>query len=436
MRRLAEQCRRLNHPVAEGRVASMTGLAIEVVGLPSAAGDGCTILARDGPVEAEVVGFRSGRAVLMPFGETTGIAPGSIVHTDGRSIQVPVGRGLLGRVIDPLGRPLDGKGAISGPTRALLADAGSPMDRTPVDELLETGVSAIDGLISCGKGQRIGIFAGSGVGKSTLLGMVARKARADVNVIALIGERGREVKAFTEDVLGAEGMARSVIVVATSDAAPLLRLKGPSAAISVAEAFRDEGLDVLFVMDSVTRYALASREVGLAAGEPPTLRGYPPSLFAGLPRLLERLGRWEGGSITGILTVLVEGDDLNEPVSDALRGLLDGHIVLSRAFASRGRYPPIDALASLSRLMDKVATPDHQELARDIRAMMAVLEENRDLVQVGAYRRGVDPLLDFALAKADDLRRLLHPGTAHRTLTETLALMGAIRRRAQAGRME
>jgi FliI/YscN family ATPase len=347
-----------------------------------------------------------------------------------------VGRGLLGRVIDPLGRPLDGKGAISGPTRALLADAGSPMDRTPVDELLETGVSAIDGLISCGKGQRIGIFAGSGVGKSTLLGMVARKARADVNVIALIGERGREVKAFTEDVLGAEGMARSVIVVATSDAAPLLRLKGPSAAISVAEAFRDEGLDVLFVMDSVTRYALASREVGLAAGEPPTLRGYPPSLFAGLPRLLERLGRWEGGSITGILTVLVEGDDLNEPVSDALRGLLDGHIVLSRAFASRGRYPPIDALASLSRLMDKVATPDHQELARDIRAMMAVLEENRDLVQVGAYRRGVDPLLDFALAKADDLRRLLHPGTAHRTLTETLALMGAIRRRAQAGRME
>jgi FliI/YscN family ATPase len=291
---------------------------------------------------------------------------------------------------------------------------------------METGISSIDGFLTCGRGQRIGIFSGSGVGKSSLLGMIAKGSSADVNVIALIGERGREVVEFIDEVLGPEGMARSVVVVETSDSAPMLRLKGPFTAVTVAEAFRERGRDVMFMMDSVTRFAGAAREVGLAAGEPPTLRGFPPSLFAQLPRLVERLGSDDRGTITAMLAVLVDGDDLNEPVSDALRGHLDGHIVLSRAIATRGRYPAVDVLGSISRLMDRVTGEEQQRQAVHVRELLAHYEENRDLVQVGAYRQGADPLLDRALGKIQEIEALLHHGHEVRPMDRTLEMLAKI----------
>ncbi|MGC6488556.1 MAG: FliI/YscN family ATPase [Planctomycetota bacterium] len=423
--RAVESARALNRPRAEGKVRAIRGIAVHVTGLAAAIGDTCTIHADGGrlPIPAEVVGFNGEDAVVMALGDAHRVAPWDQVHNDHRPLSVPVGAGLLGRVVDALGRPLDGGPEIRGSLRPLNGDAPSPLQRAPIDAPIETGVSAIDGMLTCGKGQRVGIFAGSGVGKSTLMGQIARSGAGQVNVIALIGERGREVGEFLTDALGPEGMQKSVVVACTSDAAPMLRTKAPMTAVAIAEAFRDAGADVMFMMDSVTRYAMAVREVGLAAGEPPTLRGYPPSLFASLPRLVERLGSNDRGTITGMLTVLVDGDDMNEPVSDALRGYLDGHIVLSRRIAERGRFPAIDVLGSVSRLMPKVTDDEHQEQARRVRELLAHYEENRDLVSVGAYRQGADPLLDQAIARIQPIEELLYHGKAPRSASETLARM-------------
>jgi len=420
--------RAVNRPRAEGRVRAIRGIAIKVTGLCAAIGDLCTIAADGGnlPILGEVVGFDGDDAVVLALGEQHRVAPWDRVHNEHRPLSVPVGMGLLGRVVDALGRPLDGGPPLQGAMRPVTGEAPSPLQRAPITEPIETGIAAIDGMLTCGRGQRIGIFAGSGVGKSTLMGTIARSNAGQVNVIALIGERGREVGEFVADALGPEGLAKSVVIACTSDSAPMLRLKAPLTAVTIAEEFRTQGADVLFMMDSVTRYAMAVREVGLAAGEPPTLRGYPPSLFAQLPRLVERLGNDVRGSITGLFTVLVDGDDLNEPVSDALRGYLDGHIVLSRRIAERGRYPAIDVLGSISRLMPKVTTQDHQRRARRIRELLAHYEENRDMVSVGAYRKGSDPLLDLAIGKIGPIENLLFHGAESRAVAETQKLLQQI----------
>lgn len=423
-----QAARAVNRPRAEGRVRGIRGIAIQVTGLRAAIGDACTIAAEAGslPIPAEVVGFDGDDAVVMALGDQHRVAPWDKVHNEHRPLLVPVGTGLLGRVVDALGRPLDGGPPVMGALRPVTGAAPSPLQRAPIHQPVETGVAAIDGMLTCGKGQRIGIFAGSGVGKSTLMGSIARSHAGQVNVIALIGERGREVGEFVAEALGAEGLRKSVVVACTSDEAPMLRLKAPLTAVTIAEAFRGEGADVLFMMDSVTRYAMAVREVGLAAGEPPTLRGYPPSLFASLPRLVERLGNDERGTITGLFTVLVDGDDMNEPVADALRGYLDGHIVLSRRIAERGRFPAIDVLGSLSRLMPKITTADHQRRARRLRELLAHYEENRDLVAVGAYRKGADPLLDQAIARLPAIEGLLYHGVESRPAAETQRLLQQI----------
>jgi flagellum-specific ATP synthase len=417
-----------NRMVAEGRVKAISGIAIRVAGLRAAIGDVCTIHAQNGREEipAEVVGFDGGEAVVLALGDQHGVAPWDLVRNDHRSLQVPVGPSLLGRVLDALGRPIDGGPPIEAPTRSITGSAPSPLERSPIHEPIATGVAAIDGFMTCGKGQRIGIFAGSGVGKSTLMGTIAKSDAAQVNVIAMIGERGREVGEFLTESLGREGMAKSVVIACTSDQAPMLRLKAPMVAVTIAEAFRDQGLDVMFLMDSVTRFAMAAREVGLAAGEPPTLRGYPPSLFAKMPQLVERLGNDGRGSITGLLTVLVDGDDMNEPVSDALRGYLDGHIVLSRKLAERGRFPAVDVLGSISRLMPKVTSKEHQLRARKLREWLAHYEENKDLVTVGAYKKGGDPLLDQAIARLPQIEELLYHGASSRLPADTQKRMQAI----------
>ena len=416
-----------NRPVAGGRVVEIRGITVRVEGLRAAIGDLCRIEASAGElVAAEVVGFAQDTAVVMPLGDRGGIAPRDRVVSDGKPLSVVTGDGLLGRVIDSLGRPLDGGPPLAGAMRRVTNDAPPALSRRPIRQPLETGISAIDAFLTCGKGQRIGIFSGSGVGKSSLLGMIARGSSADVNVVALIGERGREVVEFIEEVLGPEGMARSVVVVATSDSAPMLRLKGPFTAVTVAEAFRECGRDVMFMMDSVTRFASAAREVGLAAGEPPTLRGFPPSLFAQLPRLVERLGNDDRGTITAMLTVLVDGDDLNEPVSDALRGHLDGHVILSRSIANRGKFPAVDVLGSISRLMNRVTGEEQQRHAVRVRELLAHYEENRDLVQVGAYRAGADPLLDAALGQLQEIEELLYQGLEVRSMQRSLEMLGKI----------
>ncbi len=425
LERAVAAARSWNRPRAEGRVRAIRGIAIHVTGLAAAIGDTCTIAADGGKLAlpAEVVGFDGDEAVVMALGDAHRVAPWDRVHNDHRPLAVPIGAGLLGRIVDALGRPLDGGPAIPGALRPLTGDAPSPLQRAPIDRAIETGVAAIDAALTIGKGQRVGIFAGSGVGKSTLMGQIARSRAGDVNVIALIGERGREVGEFVTEALGAEGLRKSVVVACTSDAAPMLRLKAPLTAVTIAESFRAHGADVLFMMDSVTRYAMAVREVGLAAGEPPTLRGYPPSLFASLPRLVERLGSDGVGTITGLFTVLVDGDDMNEPVADALRGYLDGHIVLSRRIAERGRFPAIDVLASISRLMPKVTSAEQQRRVRRLRELLAHYEENRDLVAVGAYRKGADPLLDQAIAKIGAIESLLHHGAESRALADTQRLL-------------
>jgi len=383
-----------------GRVTRVVGLVIEAAGLDVGLSELCrvTSLAENKSVLAEVVGFHERGVLLMPLGDIDGLHPGSSVTPLGRSFGADVGPGLLGRVLNGLGHPIDGKGPIEHAHRMpLTAEPPHPLERQIISEPLETGVRAIDGFLTLGKGQRVGIFAGSGVGKSTLLGMIARQSNAEVNVIALLGERGREVRDFIENALGPQGLARSVIVVATGDQAALVRARGALVATSIAEYFRGQGKEVMLMVDSVTRVAMAWREIGLAVGEPPTTKGYPPSVFASLPRLLERAGTDERGSITGIYTVLVDGDDFNEPIADASRSILDGHIVLTRKLAGAGHYPSIDILESKSRVRDHVITPDQRAAANAVARLEAAYREKEDLILVGAYHEGTDRGVDAAL---------------------------------------
>lgn len=397
-----------------GKVVQIVGLVIECNGPNVSMGELCYVHSHFEDVEplpAEVVGFREGYVLLMPLGETKGIGPGCQVVSAQKVLQVKVGPELLGRVIDGLGNPIDGKGPILCQKEyPIQADPPAPLERPVIKDSLYVGVRAIDGLITMGQGQRIGIMAGSGVGKSTLLSMIARNTEADISVIALVGERGREVKEFIERDLGEEGLKRSVVVVATSDKPALVRIKGALTATAIAEYFRDRGRKVVLMMDSVTRFAMAQREVGLTVGEPPATRGYTPSVFALLPRLLERAGTSAKGSITGIYTVLVDGDDMNEPIADAVRSILDGHIVLSRNIAAQNHFPAIDVLASVSRVMSAVVPKEHMEANRKLRALMAVYKEAEDLIHIGAYVKGSSPKIDEAVQKIDAIDDFLCQG--------------------------
>lgn len=406
-----------------GSLTRVTGLVMEAVGLKLAVGSGCTVLLPNGnSVEAEVVGFHGERLYLMPTNDVFGLTPGAKVipwdsatplpvpgdtrnlrrRASDRIMRFPVGAGLLGRVLDGVGRPLDGLGPLRVDQGAPLAEQQplNPLDREPIKEVLDVGVRAINALLTVGRGQRMGLFAGSGVGKSVLLGMMARYTSADVIVVGLIGERGREVKEFIEQILGPEGLARSVVVAAPADTWPLMRLQGASYATSIAEYFRDQGRNVLLIMDSLTRYAMAQREIALAIGEPPATKGYPPSVFGKLPRLVERAGNGTrgGGSITAFYTVLTEGDDQQDPIADAARAILDGHIVLSRQLAESGHYPAIDIEASISRAMTSLISPEYFEQVRDFKRFYSRYQRSRDLISVGAYSAGSDPLLDRAIA--------------------------------------
>ena len=397
-----------------GKVVQIVGLVIECNGPNVSMGELCYVQSHFDDVEplpAEVVGFREGYVLLMPLGETKGIGPGCQVVSAQKVLQVKVGPELLGRVIDGLGNPIDGKGPILCKSEyPIQADPPAPLDRPVIKDSLYVGVRAIDGLITMGQGQRIGIMAGSGVGKSTLLSMIARNTEADISVIALVGERGREVKEFIERDLGEEGLKRSVVVVATSDKPALVRIKGALTATAIAEYFRDQGRKVILMMDSVTRFAMAQREVGLTVGEPPATRGYTPSVFALLPRLLERAGTSAKGSITGIYTVLVDGDDMNEPIADAVRSILDGHIVLSRNIAAQNHFPAIDVLASVSRVMSAVVPKEHMEANRKLRALMAVYKEAEDMIHIGAYVKGSSQKIDEAIQKIDAINDFLCQG--------------------------
>ena len=397
-----------------GKVVQIVGLVIECNGPNVSMGELCYVHSHFEDVEplpAEVVGFREGYVLLMPLGEAKGIGPGCQVVSAQKVLQVKVGPELLGRVIDGLGNPIDGKGPILCQKEyPIQADPPAPLERPVIKDSLYVGVRAIDGLITMGQGQRIGIMAGSGVGKSTLLSMIARNTEADISVIALVGERGREVKEFIERDLGEEGLKRSVVVVATSDKPALVRIKGALTATAIAEYFRDRGRKVVLMMDSVTRFAMAQREVGLTVGEPPATRGYTPSVFALLPRLLERAGTSAKGSITGIYTVLVDGDDMNEPIADAVRSILDGHIVLSRNIAAQNHFPAIDVLASVSRVMSAVVPKEHMEANRKLRALMAVYKEAEDLIHIGAYVKGSSPKIDEAVQKIDAINDFLCQG--------------------------
>ncbi len=397
-----------------GKVTQVIGLVIESKGPNVSLGELCYIKSRFPnvePIPAEVVGFREGLVLLMPIGEMQGIGPGCEVISAQKTLQVKVGMELLGRVLDGLGNPMDGKGPILSKTEyPLHAEPPDPLQRPRIKDSLYVGVRAIDGLITLGSGQRIGIMAGSGVGKSTLLSMIARNTEADISVISLVGERGREVRDFIERDLGEEGLKRSVVVVATSDKPALVRIKGAMTATAIAEYFRDQGRRVVLMMDSVTRFAMAQREVGLTIGEPPATRGYTPSVFALLPRLLERAGTSARGSITGIYTVLVDGDDMNEPIADAVRSILDGHIVLSRAIAAQNHFPAIDILASVSRVMTDVVSKEHREAAQHMRALMAVYKEAEDLIHIGAYVKGSSKRIDEAIQKIDAINEFLCQG--------------------------
>lgn len=396
-------------PIA-GRVSRVSGLVVESAGPRASVGDVCEIQTSSGRrLQAEVVGFRGAHLISVPLGDTAGICPGDRITARGATMLVPFGGALLGRVIDGLGHPIDGRGPIlSSSAVSLRPPAMNPLARASVTEAIGTGVRAIDGMLSCGRGQRLGVFGGSGVGKSTLLGMIARGTEADVVVLALVGERGREVRAFLEDELGEEGRARAVVVVSTSDSPPLSRIRAAFAATAIAEGFRAEGANVLLMVDSITRLAMAQREIGLAAGEPPTAKGYPPSVFAMLPGLLERAGNVRGqGSVTAVYTVLVDGDDITEPITDAVRGILDGHIMLSRDLASAGRYPAIDILGSVSRTMPAVVSADHARQSARLRSWMAALKSHEDLLSVGAYVPGSHPVLDEALSRREAIDAFL-----------------------------
>jgi flagellum-specific ATP synthase len=412
--RAARSVRNADLALCHGRVSNLIGLIIEATGLQAEIGEVCLVsAARDrAPVSAEVVGFREGRTLLMPLGELHGIGPGTKVLPTGAPFRIPVGPELLGRVIDGLGNPLDGR---DDPTRAGARSSIAPppgaMERPRIQERVALGVRALDSLVPCGRGQRLGIFAGSGVGKSSLLGMIARSTSAEVNVIALVGERGREVREFIERDLG-DGLERSIVVVATSDQPALVRVKAAFTATTIAEYFRDEGHDVMLMMDSLTRFAMAQREIGLAIGEPPATRGYTPSVFALLPRLLERAGTSPAGSITGLYTVLVDGDDMNEPIADAARSILDGHVVLTRSLAHAGHYPAIDLLQSVSRLVDEIVSRELADAGKRLRAALATLHEKQDLISIGAYSAGSDPLLDAALAHRARIDGFLRQGVS------------------------
>lgn len=394
-----------------GRVSQFFGLVVESTGPDAFLGEVCEIYSRSRgtPITAEVVGLKDGKVLLMPYGELRGIAIGCEVMATGRAVDIAIGDGLLGRVIDAFGRPLDGKPMpVLHENHRLLKDPLNPLSRTRIRRILETGIKSVDAMLTIGRGQRVGIFSGSGVGKSTLLGMIARNMKADINVIALIGERGREVLEFIEQSLGPEGLKRSVVVVATSDQPALVRTRAAYAATAIAEYFRDRDRDVLLIMDSITRFAMAQREIGLSIGEPPTSRGYTPSVFAILPRLLERCGTGAGdGSITAMYSVLVEGDDLNDPIADAVRALLDGHIVLTRDLANQGHYPAIDLLASNSRLMVNLVANDDREVVKKAVSLLSEYHKSRDMIEVGAYRTGMNPELDRAVRVMPDLQRLL-----------------------------
>ncbi len=417
-----------------GRVVKVVGLTIESVGPDAKLNDLCRIIVdkeRNSSVLAEVVGIRDKRLLLMPYESIEGLGVGCIVENTGHPLSVFVGDELLGHTLDGIGRPTDVEGdgfsIRSGRECPVEAPAPDPMSRTIIHEVLPLGVKAVDGLITVGKGQRIGIFAGSGVGKSTLLGMFARNTRADINVIALIGERGREVKEFVERDMGEEGMKRSVVIVATSDQPALIRNKAAKTATAIAEYFRDEGKDVLLMMDSLTRFSMAQREIGLASGEPPVTRGYPPSVYSEMPKLLERAGTGEKGSITGLYTVLVDGDDFNEPITDTARSILDGHIMLSRKLGHRNHYPAIDVLQSISRVMSAIASEEHKSLAGKLKNVMAVYQEAEDLINIGAYKKGSNQEIDYAIEKIDAVNQFLQQGTGEKfQFEEILTMLGAL----------
>lgn len=415
----------------KGKVINVVGLTIESAGPQANLGDICIIypgITKESmnPALAEVVGFKEGKTLLMPYDNVEGIGPGSSVENTGAPLQVRVDEGLLGKTLNGLGRP-DGEALPTGKEYSVEAAPPDPMKRKIIDEVLPLGVKAVDGLITVGKGQRIGIFAGSGVGKSTLMGMFARNTKADINVIALIGERGREVREFIERDLGPEGMARSVVVIATSDRPALERKKAAQTATAVAEYFRDQGKDVLLMMDSLTRFCMAQREIGLASGEPPVSRGYPPSIYAELPKLLERAGRSEKGSITGLYTVLVDGDDFNEPITDTARSILDGHIMLSRKLGHKNHYPAIDVLQSISRCMSQIADKEHKGYAGKLKNILATYNEAEDLINIGAYKAGSNPGIDYAIQKIEAVNRFLRQDVEMRfTFEETLELLKEI----------
>ena len=413
-----------------GRVSKVVGLSIESVGPDARLNDLCKIMPRDNPdrvIYAEVVGFKDNRILLMPFEAVDGIAPGCIVENTGKPLMIKVGPELLGKSLDGLGNPSDGSTIHYEAEYPCEAAPPDPMEREIISEVLPLGVKAVDGLITVGKGQRIGIFAGSGVGKSTLLGMFARNTKADINVIALIGERGREVREFIERDLGEEGMKRSVLIVATSDKPALIRNKAAKTATAIAEYFRDQGKDVLLMMDSLTRFSMAQREIGLASGEPPVTRGYPPSVYSELPKLLERAGMSKKGSITGLYTVLVDGDDFNEPITDTARSILDGHIMLNRKLANKNHYPAIDVLMSISRVMSQIVDKEHKAVAGKLKNVLATYNEAEDLINIGAYKSGSNKEIDYAIEKHEAVNNFLLQGVDDRyEFSEEIRLLNDI----------
>lgn len=412
-----------------GKIEQIVGMTVEASGITGNIGDVCEVYAADGKkLLSEIVGFRDRRLLLMPYEDIEGVGYGSKIRNTGQKLRIRMSDELIGRTVNALGLPIDGRGEIGGTKLYSIGGVpANPMERPPISEVLEFGVKAIDGMMTIGIGQRMGIFAGSGVGKSTLMGMIARNVSADVNVIALVGERGREVMEFINRDLGPEGAKRSVLVVETSNQPAMLRSKCALTATTIAEYFKDKGLNVLLMMDSLTRYCMAEREIGLSIGEPPVARGYTPSIYASLPKLLERCGKFRSGSITGLYTVLVEGDDSNEPVSDTVRSIIDGHIMLSRKIAMKNHYPAIDVLASLSRLMSEVASPEQKKAAGEIRRLMAIYQENQDLISIGAYKSGTNRELDNAISKMSKINDFLCQPVGERfSYSETVNIMKQI----------